>query len=75
MNGIVIRKRDDKGFGFIRETDGTTEYFFHASKVTNIDFASLKVNTAVTFTPEQTDRGARAIDVRVVFSNQPRIVD
>jgi len=55
----------DRGFGFISDTDGR-EVFFHQSSVIETPFDSLKEDQAVQFEVESSDKGPRAIDIKVV---------
>jgi cold shock CspA family protein len=41
MKGQIVRLVTDKGFGFIRGTDGV-EYFFHRTAVKNGEFEALR---------------------------------
>jgi CspA family cold shock protein len=65
MTGKVIRIVLDKGFGFIRATDGAAEYFFHKSELRGVTFADLREGALVRFEVEPSDRGPRARDVRI----------
>lgn len=58
----VVRER---GFGFISDTDGR-EVFFHQSSVADSQFANLKEEESVEFEIEDSPKGPRAIDVRIV---------
>lgn len=58
----IVRER---GFGFISDTDGR-EVFFHQSSVVDTTFDSLKEEQAVEFEVEKSDKGPRAVNVRVV---------
>ncbi len=56
----VVRKKTEKGYGFIAYGDG--EIFFHVSQcVTPYD--SLNINDKVHFDAETTPKGMRAIKV------------
>jgi len=55
----------DRGFGFISDTDGR-EVFFHQSSVIETPFDALKEDQAVQFEVESSDKGPRAIDIKVV---------
>jgi CspA family cold shock protein len=61
-NGKVKRLVADKGFGFIRGTNGT-EYFFHSTAVDG-DFTDLREGDAVTFEEVPSAKGPRAEEVR-----------
>jgi cold shock CspA family protein len=57
-SGIVKRLVADRGFGFIRDDEGT-EYFFHRSECLQV-FAELTTGTAVTFLIARGPKGLRA---------------
>ena len=54
----------DRGFGFISDTDGR-DIFFHQGSLVDVKFTDLSVNQDVEFEVEKTEKGPRAIDVRV----------
>ena len=62
--GTVKRLVIDKGFGFIKTTDGN-EYFFHRSAMIGTTFESLSEGQRVTFAQGQGPKGPRAEEVRV----------
>lgn len=64
MEGIVKRLMRDKGFGFIRVTDGT-ECFFHQSAC-NGKFGTLQEGDRVTFNFWESPKGPRAENVKKV---------
>ncbi|MCX5707117.1 MAG: cold shock domain-containing protein [Candidatus Omnitrophica bacterium] len=57
----VVRER---GFGFISDTDGR-ELFFHRSAVQDNKYDSLNEEQTVEFDVEQSEKGPRAINVKV----------
>jgi CspA family cold shock protein len=63
MQGTIKRVIRDRGFGFIRSTDGQ-EVFFHRSTLQEMDFDGLKEGEAVEFEMERGDKGPRATSVR-----------
>jgi CspA family cold shock protein len=63
MQGTIKRVVRDRGFGFIRSTDGQ-EVFFHRSGLQQMDFDGLKGGETVEFEVEQAEKGPRAINVR-----------
>jgi cold shock protein len=56
---------DEKGFGFIEQDDGP-DVFVHHSSITMEGFRTIAEGQAVEFDLEQSDRGPRATNVRVV---------
>ena len=65
QNGTIARLLLDKGFGFIRDERGT-EHFFHRGSVRGAVFELLREGQRVDFTPEESQKGRRAGDVRAV---------
>ena len=63
MKGTIKRIVRDRGFGFIRSTDGQ-EVFFHRNGLQQMDFDSLKEGSTVEFEVEQSEKGPRAANVR-----------
>src|SRR3954469_24054191 len=63
--GTIARLLIDKGFGFIRD-EGGTEHFFHRSSVRGAVFELLREGQRVEFTPEDSGKGPRAGEVRLV---------
>jgi cold shock protein len=63
MNGTIKRKTE-KGFGFISTAEGT-EYFFHQSACVGTRFDDLREGQEVTFTVGQGPKGPRAENVNV----------
>ena len=64
-NGTIARLLIDKGFGFIRD-EGGTEHFFHRSSVRGAVFELLREGQRVEFTTEESPKGPRAGEVRLV---------
>lgn len=63
MQGTIKRVIRDRGFGFIKSTEGQ-EIFFHRSGLQNINFDGLKEGENVEFEMEKGEKGPRAINVR-----------
>jgi cold shock protein len=63
MQGTIKRVIRDRGFGFIKSTEGQ-EIFFHRSGLQNITFDGLKEGENVEFEMEKGEKGPRAINVR-----------
>ena len=63
MQGTIKRVIRDRGFGFIKSTEGQ-EVFFHRSGLQEINFDSLKEGESVEFEVEKGEKGDRAINVR-----------
>lgn len=65
MQGVIKRVIRDRGFGFIRTSDGQ-EVFFHRSGLQQLNFDSLREGETVEFEIQQGDKGPRATAVRSV---------
>jgi CspA family cold shock protein len=65
MKGEIKRLRFDRGFGFIQAESGE-EVFFHRSAVAEENFDLLREGQKVTFDFEQSPRGPRASNVKVI---------
>ena len=65
--GTIARLLIDKGFGFIRD-EGGIEHFFHRSSVRGAVFELLREGQRVEFTPEESGKGPRAGEVRLIES-------
>ncbi len=63
--GKIKKLIRDRGFGFILDTDGR-EIFFHRSSLEGTDFDSIREEQAVEFEVEKSDKGPRAVNVKVV---------
>jgi cold shock protein len=66
-NGTIARLLIDKGFGFIRD-EGGIEHFFHRSAVRGAVFELLREGQRVEFSAEESSKGPRAGDVRLIES-------
>ncbi|MFH0820695.1 MAG: cold-shock protein [Candidatus Peregrinibacteria bacterium] len=65
MNGI-IKKLNEKGFGFITPEEGDKDIFFHSSDLQGIEFNALHEGDKVTFEQQASEKGPRATNVTVV---------
>jgi CspA family cold shock protein len=63
MHGTIKRIIRDRGFGFIRTSEGQ-EVFFHRSSLQGLDFDALKEGENVELEVEKGDKGPRAMSVR-----------
>jgi CspA family cold shock protein len=63
--GTIARLLIDKGFGFIRDESGL-EHFFHRSSVRSAVFELLREGQRVEFQAEDSTKGPRAGDVRLI---------
>ena len=63
--GKIKKLIRDRGFGFISDTDGR-EVFFHQSGLVEVQFDALKEDQDVEFEVENSPKGPRAINMRIV---------
>lgn len=63
MNGSIKRKTD-KGFGFIAPENGDKDVFFHSSSLVDVTFDELREGDKVSFETEDSEKGPRAANVR-----------
>ncbi len=63
--GTIARLLIDKGFGFIRDESGLG-HFFHPSSVRGAVFELLREGQRVDFAIEESQKGPRAGDVRLI---------
>ena len=64
MNG-VIKKKTDKGFGFIAVEGMEKDLFFHSKSFVGVSFDDLNEGDKVTFETEDTPKGMSAINVKL----------
>ncbi len=63
--GKIKKVVKERGFGFISDTDGR-EIFFHQSGLVEAQFESLQSEQKVEFDVENSPKGPRAINVRLI---------
>lgn len=68
MTGVVRKKKDTEGFGFVKGEDGQDRFFHKTSLVAGEWEAIEETVTQVTFDHQdgQNGKGPRAVNVRVV---------
>jgi cold shock protein len=60
----TIKKKTDKGFGFITAEGLAKDLFFHMNALVGVDFDSLREGDEVTFETEESPKGLNAINVQ-----------
>lgn len=65
MNG-VIKKKTEKGFGFITPEGQDKDLFFHSNSLVGVTFAELQEGDNVTFDVEESPKGPNATNVKRV---------
>jgi len=65
MNG-VIKKKTDKGFGFITVEGQEKDLFFHSKSLVGVTFDELSEGDQVTFDMEDSPKGPNAVNVKRV---------
>ncbi|HEX9503777.1 MAG TPA: cold shock domain-containing protein [Patescibacteria group bacterium] len=63
MNGI-IKKKTDKGFGFITVEGQEKDLFFHSNSLVDVTFDELREGDSVTFDVEDSQKGKNAVNVK-----------
>lgn len=64
--GIVKWFNAEKGYGFIAPDDGSDDLFAHFSAINSDGFRSLEEGAAVSYEPEQGQRGMQAANITVI---------
>lgn len=65
MNG-VIKKKTDKGFGFITPEGQDKDLFFHSNSLVGVTFNEIQEGDNVTFDTEESAKGMNAVNVKRV---------
>lgn len=63
MNG-VIKKKTDKGFGFIAVQGQDKDLFFHSKGLVGVSFEEIQEGDEVTFDTEESPKGMNAVNVK-----------
>lgn len=64
MKGI-IKKKTDKGFGFITVDGEDKDLFFHSNSLVGVTFEDLQEGDSVTFEKEDSVKGPNAVNVQL----------
>ena len=60
----VIKKKTDKGFGFIAVEGQEKDLFFHSNSLVDVTFDEIREGDKVTFDVEETQKGKNATNVK-----------
>ncbi len=63
MNG-VIKKKTDKGFGFITVEGQEKDLFFHSNSLVDVTFDEIQEGDKVTFEVAESQKGPNATNVK-----------
>ncbi|GEM_PF-1240905 len=65
----IISGLNEKGFGFIKPTEGTEkkDIFFHLSGLVDIKFEQLELGMKVCYVVNQTKKGLNAVDIVIDY--------
>ena len=64
-NGTIRRLVRDRGFGFIKSTEGE-DYFFHRSQVVGVSFDLLEEGQSVEFEKGDGPKGPKAVNIKLI---------
>ena len=64
MNGVVKKKVDEKGFGFISSAELEKDHFFHSNSLVGMSFDEIQEGDKVSFETENSPKGLNAINVQ-----------
>ena len=63
MQGVV-KKKMDKGFGFIAVDGQAKDLFFHGNSLVGVTFSEIQEGETVTFDIEDSPKGPNAVNVK-----------
>ena len=61
----TIKKKTDKGFGFIISSGLDKDLFFHSNSLVGVTFNELQEGDNVTFETEESPKGLNAVNVKL----------
>lgn len=64
MNGVIKKKIEGKGFGFISQEGQEKDLFFHSNSLVGVTFDELQEGDKVTFDEEDSPKGKNAVKVQ-----------
>ncbi len=66
MTGVIKKKNDEKGYGFITPEGKDKDLFFHSKSLVGITFEEIKEGDNVSFDEESSPKGMNAVNVKIV---------
>ncbi|HEY9585962.1 MAG TPA: cold shock domain-containing protein [Candidatus Paceibacterota bacterium] len=64
MQGIIKKKVNERGFGFISAQGMEKDLFFHSNALVGVTFDELQEGDAVSFDTEDSPKGKNAVNVK-----------
>ena len=64
MQGIIKKKVNERGFGFISAQGMEKDLFFHSKALVGVTFDELQEGDAVSFDTEDSPKGLNAVNVK-----------
>jgi cold shock protein len=61
----TIKKKIDKGFGFITAPELEKDVFFHSNSLVDVTFDKIQEGDEVTFDTEESPKGLNAVNVKL----------
>lgn len=71
VSGKVVHYDPNRGFGFLSPEAGGEDVFLHINDIQGLDEGQLRPGAKVEFDVEDTDRGAKAMNVKVTEEAPP----
>ncbi len=72
--GTVVRLFRDRGYGFLKETEGDQEIYFQDSAIIDGAFDRLEEGTKVRYVPEKGEEGLQASTVKIVGKPENHVI-
>ena len=68
QNGTIISIISERGYGFIRPSEGGDNLFFHVTSLIDCTIDELEHGARVSYRVIQSDRGLNAVEIRLIES-------
>ena len=66
-NGTVLSFKADKGYGFIKPDDGTSNIYFHASNLSDIQVEKIVTGILVSYEAHSENDKISAINIKMAW--------